>query len=256
MEANHPHDPAVIDDGRLKAVVPRQLLTRNPNEGQSVIKRLPRRPRHPARQMITVDLDDRVQLLRMGLVEQTQPLPFRHLGLQAPWTISCIQAGPALTLDRMDDDGVAEQHVIAGGLKAKPLRDPYRARVLRVDHGGDVGDGQRRESPVHAGPDSLGRVPVSPCVTTQQPSCLGLLELWPVPQTDPTEQSAGQPIENCQQTMTARAPFLFVGLQSLLCLRAVKHPHEPDNLGIAMQRHELIEVGHPKLTQPQPFGFD
>jgi hypothetical protein len=56
--------------------------------------------------------------------------------------------------------------------------------------------------------------------------------------------------------MTALPPFLLVRMQTLLCLCAIERPHEPDDLGIAMQREELVEVGYRELSQHQPFRLD
>ncbi len=77
MEPDHPDDSTVLDDGGLKAVVARKLLAGAPDEGQRVLECLPGRPRHPARQMIAVDVDDRIQLLRIRLLEQTKPTTLR-----------------------------------------------------------------------------------------------------------------------------------------------------------------------------------
>jgi len=87
VEAHHTDNPAILDDRGLEPVVARQLLASAPDEGRRVNERLPRRPRHPPRQMLAVGLDDRIQLPRIRLLEQAQPQSVGHLDT------ACVPAG-------------------------------------------------------------------------------------------------------------------------------------------------------------------
>jgi hypothetical protein len=71
----------------LKAVVARELLACAPDKGEGVLKRLSGCPRHPVREMLAVGIDERVQLLRICLLEQTQPTPVIQLDSQSA---SCL----------------------------------------------------------------------------------------------------------------------------------------------------------------------
>ena len=84
MKPDHPGDAAVLDEGCLKAVVPRQLVACALNECHSVIERLAGSPRHPARQIVAVVIYDCVQLRRIGLREKTKPPPLGELDVTCP----------------------------------------------------------------------------------------------------------------------------------------------------------------------------
>jgi hypothetical protein len=79
--ANHPGDaPIGIDDHRLHAVVVGDLLARGADEGQHVLGRaLALDPRHPPGELVTIGVDDAVELLGVGLLEQAQRLATRQL---------------------------------------------------------------------------------------------------------------------------------------------------------------------------------
>jgi hypothetical protein len=81
VEADHPDDPpGGVDHGRLQAVVVGDLLARRADEGQHVGRlALARHPRHPWPQVVAVGVDEREQLVGVGLFEKAQRVAARKL---------------------------------------------------------------------------------------------------------------------------------------------------------------------------------
>src|SRR5215213_1040162 len=142
----------------------------------------------------------------------------------------------------VDDDGVAEEGVVAD--RAHPEAFGYSGRAGGCPaRSSPSGRGRRaRRSPTRdrrAPPRSHIRGPRRRGVG---PAELGLVELGPVLEAGPTQETAAPALDHRQQAMAAIAPFLLVAAQALLGFSAVEGPHEARHLGIGVQRRELLQI--------------
>lgn len=86
METEAAHEAALVPEAEVESVTSGEALLRIVDESACPVERRERRPREPAREILAIPLDDRVQLRRVPVLQEGQLGPIVHAKAHAAGT--------------------------------------------------------------------------------------------------------------------------------------------------------------------------
>jgi len=112
------------------------------------------------------------------------------------------------------------------------------------------------EAPVDACPRGLARVAVPPSFGAERPYHLGLVELRPVLESDTSEKVVAVKFEHRQSAVAPFGPLTLVIAQPLEGLLTIRRADEAADVGVGMEREQLIDIADRHRTEAQPVGLN